>query len=127
MMPILWTETARADLRSLHAHIARDSPLYARRMVGRVKRSVERLRRSPGSGEIVPEWDRPEIRQIIAASYRVIYRWRGQVVEILGVIHAARQLPGHDPDPEESTGPIFTATDQVTGQTEDDSDADEIW
>ena len=101
MIPIRWTETARADLRSLHAYIARDSRLHAKRMVDRVKRSVERLRRFPESGESVPEWDRPEVREVVVASYRVIYRWRGQVVEILSVIHAARQLPGHDPDPEE--------------------------
>src|SRR5947209_8208244 len=34
MIPIFWTEQARADLRAVHAYIARDSRVYARRNAG---------------------------------------------------------------------------------------------
>src|SRR4051794_20633482 len=89
MTPIRWTESARGDLRAIHAFIARDSRVYARRMVERLRKAVERLSRFPGSGTRVHEWDRPELREIIVGNYRVIYRLRDECVEILTVIHAA--------------------------------------
>ena len=97
MTPIRWTESARADLRAIHAYIARDSQLYARRTVERIKLAVGRLRRFPRSGGQVPEWDREDLREIYFGNYRVIYRVRTKQVEILAVIHAARRLPELDP------------------------------
>jgi addiction module RelE/StbE family toxin len=98
MMTIRWTESARADLRAIHAYIARDSRVYAKRMVERLRKAVDRLRRFPGSGTLVPEWDRPELREIVVGNYRVIYRLKERCVEILTVIHAARHLPGDSRD-----------------------------
>jgi toxin ParE1/3/4 len=92
MSTILWTEAAREDLRAIHAFIARDSRVYARRMVNRIRTTVERLRRFPGSGTRVQEWDRPELREVVVGNYRVIYRLDDKVVVILTVIHAASQL-----------------------------------
>lgn len=96
MMTIRWTETARADLRAIHAFIARDSRVYARRMVSRIKTTVERLRQFPASGASVLEWNRPELREIVVGNYRVIYRLGDRVVVILTVIHAASQLSDND-------------------------------
>jgi addiction module RelE/StbE family toxin len=98
MMTIRWTESARADLRAIHAYIARDSRVYAKRMMERLRKSVGRLRRFPGSGTVVPEWDRPELREIVVGNYRVIYRLKERCVEILTVIHAARHLPSDSRD-----------------------------
>jgi toxin ParE1/3/4 len=92
MTTIRWTESARADLRAIHAYIARDSRIYARRMVDRLKKAVDRLRQFPGSGPQVPEWDRPDLREILVGNYRVIYRLGDKSVEILTVIHAASEL-----------------------------------
>lgn len=94
MTPIQWTETARADLRALHAYIARDSQHYAGRTVERIRRAANRLRRFPGSGTKVLEWDRDDLREVLVGSYRIIYQWDDRRVRILTVIHAARQLPG---------------------------------
>jgi toxin ParE1/3/4 len=93
MPTIQWTEFARADLRAIYAFIARDSRVYARRTVDRIRIAVERLKRFPGSGTRVHEWDRPELREIVVGNYRVIYRLGDRTVEILTVIHAASQLP----------------------------------
>ena len=35
-------------------------------MVDRLKKAVDRLRQFPGSGPQVPEWDRPDLREIVA-------------------------------------------------------------
>jgi len=42
------------------------------------------------SGRIVPECADPAIREIIYGNYRVIYRVRGDVVELLTIFHGAR-------------------------------------
>jgi toxin ParE1/3/4 len=93
MTPIRWTESARADLRAIHAFIARDSPVYARRAIDRLKKAVGRLRQFPRSGTQIQEFNRPELREILVGSYRVIYRLHNHSVEVLAVVHAARQLP----------------------------------
>lgn len=93
MSDILWTWSARNDLRAIHDYIARDSGVYARRMINRIGRSVQRLRRFPESGWRVPEWERDDLREILVGNYRVIYQPAADVVRILAVVHAARQLP----------------------------------
>ena len=93
MTRIRWSHAARADLREIHAHIARDSRVYARRFVERIKVAVENIRLFPEAGARVAEWDRDDIREIYVGSYRVIYRIR-EVIEVIAVIHGARQLPG---------------------------------
>lgn len=93
MKRIVWSYTARADLRAIHDFIARDSRLYARRMVDRIRKSVERLKHHPLSGGMVSEWEREDLREILVGNYRVIYRPEAASVQILTVIHAARQLP----------------------------------
>ena len=39
-----------------------------------------------------------DLREIVVSSYRVIYHTRDEAVEILTVIHAARQLPDVNAD-----------------------------
>jgi toxin ParE1/3/4 len=91
--PILWTESARADLRAIRDYVSRDSEVYAKRLIDRIRASVERLRRFPKSGARVPDWAREQLREVLAGNYRVIYRFTGNAVEVIAVIHAARQLP----------------------------------
>jgi toxin ParE1/3/4 len=74
MTTIRWTEAARGDLRAIHAYIARDSRAYARRVLDRLRKAVERLSRFPESGAQVLEWDRPDLREIVVSKFRVIYR-----------------------------------------------------
>lgn len=54
--------------------------------------AAERLELFPESGRIVPELNRKEIREVIFGSYRIIYRIRDKLVEILTVYHSARLL-----------------------------------
>jgi len=46
----------------------------------------------PGSGRIVPEIDRGEIREIKSGNYRIIYRLKGDADEIITVYHSSRLL-----------------------------------
>jgi toxin ParE1/3/4 len=93
MSRIKWTKTAQNDLRAIYAFIARDSQRYARRMVDRIRASVERLEINPYSGGKVLEWDRDDVREIIVGNYRVIHRVQRRQIRILTIVHAARELP----------------------------------
>jgi len=54
--------------------------------------TVERLADFPNSGRVVPELKDPAIREILFGSYRIVYRVKGDLVEVLTVYHGARLL-----------------------------------
>ena len=99
MTQIAWTKSSIDDLHSIHAYIARDSLQYAGFEVERIRRAVERLRQFPLLGAVVPEWRQPDVREVLSGNYRVIYMVGDDRVDVLNVIHAARQMPSDPPSP----------------------------
>lgn len=93
MTPIIWSPQSLRDLEGIRAYVAQDSPRYAELVVQRIVAAVDRLQDFPESGRAVPELDRPEIREIITRPYRVVYRYRGESVEIATVFRSSRQTP----------------------------------
>lgn len=94
-----WTPKARGDLEAAVGYIARDSPRLARSFAARIESATDRLTTFPRSGRVVPELERPDIRELIVQSYRVVYRLQGDGVEILTVHHGARLLRAADEPP----------------------------
>lgn len=92
-MSVRWTNSALAHLVAIHEHIARDSPRYAARMVDRITARTRQIGTFPLSGQSVPEYRHPAIREVIEGPYRVIYEVSGEDVRVLAVIHGARLLP----------------------------------
>jgi len=93
---VFWTDRARRHLRAIHDYIAADSPRNAMRMVDRITRKTRVLGRSPNLGHVVPEYDSASIRQILEGNYRIIHRIQPDRVEVLAIIHGARELPPID-------------------------------
>lgn len=93
MTPVIWSPQALHDLESIRAYIAEDSAVYAELVVRRIVAAVERLHAFPESGRMVPERDAPDIREVIASPYRVVYRRRPEVVEIVTVFRGSREFP----------------------------------
>jgi len=89
---LVWSPQALRDLEAVRAYIALDSTLYADLTVRRVVAAVERLKAFPESGRIVPERNSPDIREIIVGRYRVVYRRKLGVVEIVTVFRGSRQF-----------------------------------
>jgi len=54
--------------------------------------AVERLAIFPNSGRIVPEANDPALRETILGDYRIVYRVKRELVEVLTVYHGARLL-----------------------------------
>jgi plasmid stabilization system protein ParE len=91
---VVWTETALAHLTAIRHYIATTSELYAERMVQRVLGRGAQLAAFPESGRVVPELNRPEVREVFESPYRIIYRRQAERVEVLAVVHARRAGPG---------------------------------
>ena len=92
-MRVRYTATARDELKAIQAYIARDSELYAQRLVQKIRHAVRQLRLFPELGSVVEQWGRKDVREIVVGNYRIIYRVIGKEVWIRTVIHAARMLP----------------------------------
>ena len=92
-MRVHWTNTALEHLLSIYAHIAQESPVYADRTVDRLTRRSEQVALFPRSGRIVPEYQRPAIREVIERPYRIIYRIKPDQIDVLAVFHSAQELP----------------------------------
>ena len=93
-MKLVWSPRAVNDLGRIADLIALDKRESALRWAQNVERKVLRLKRFPESGRIVPELGRPEIREVVVGSYRIIYK-RDKQISILTVFHGARsRLPG---------------------------------
>lgn len=90
MAQIRWTPQGFNDLESIAHFISKDSPHYARLFVINILKSVDRLLDFPKSGRIVPELKDPHIREIIFGNYRIVYRLKTKIAEILTVYHGAR-------------------------------------
>jgi len=92
MATIKWTPQSLDDIEAIANFIARDSNYYALMFTEKVFGSVERLKLFPESGRMVPELNRKKIREIIFGNYRIIYRTKGELVEILTIYHSSRLL-----------------------------------
>jgi addiction module RelE/StbE family toxin len=92
-MRVHWTNAARCHLQAIHDFIARDSKSYASRMVDRLTRRSQQLADHPLIGAKAEEYEGKEIREIFVKPYRLFYRVKPDQIDILAVIHAARELP----------------------------------
>ena len=73
-------------------YIAQDSLEYAISFYAQISEKVEILIQFPKMGRIVPEFDDPNIRELILRNYRLIYRISGENIQILRLIHGSRIL-----------------------------------
>jgi plasmid stabilization system protein ParE len=94
---LIWSARAVADLDAACEYIARDSARYAYLFAQRIVAKIETIPQHPRLGAVVPEYGREDLRERLFQNYRIIYRIRGDAVEIVAVIHAARLLPSTPP------------------------------
>ena len=88
-----WSQRARADLKAIHDYIAKDSPGNAKAVVRDILARAATLPDTPRVGRRVPELDDPEIREVPAHSWRVIYQLRDADLYVLTLVHK-RRAPG---------------------------------
>jgi toxin ParE1/3/4 len=92
VIELTWSPRAAADLEEIRDSIAADSPSYADLTVRRLVAATERLRQFPDLGRVVPERESIELREIISGRFRIVYRRRADVVEMVTVFRGSRQF-----------------------------------
>ena len=89
---VVWSRRALQDVEAIAEYIAEDSPAYAAVVVKNIVQQTRQLPQFPRSGRKVPEFDDENIRELLAYSYRIIYRLQQDEVLIAPVIHGKRLL-----------------------------------
>jgi toxin ParE1/3/4 len=89
---VRWLRRALASLDEEAEYIAVDDPRAAGRVVLRILRAVDLLKKNPALGRAGRVAGTREL-VVAGTPYIVPYRVRGEAVEILRVFHAARKWP----------------------------------
>ncbi len=89
---VIWSEPAKADLRSIHDFIAHDSKHYAKKVTQDIAARMEVLDELPRMGKVVPELGQEDIRELSLYSYRILYEIKAPDIIVLAVIHKRRDL-----------------------------------
>jgi toxin ParE1/3/4 len=82
---------AKMELEEIGDHIAEDSTGNAKRFIERLTQKFEALGRHPMIGRARPQL-RADLRSFPYAAYLILYRIIDDGVEIVRVVHAARDL-----------------------------------
>jgi addiction module RelE/StbE family toxin len=92
---VIWASSARADLREIVSYIAEENPVVAEKFGMALLEASKSLGRFERQGRKVPEFGTEDIREIIVASYRMIYRIRegNTTLEIVRLWNGARGKP----------------------------------
>jgi toxin ParE1/3/4 len=92
---VIIAPSARGDLADIVQYIARHNSDAAARMGYELMGRAENLAAFPEMGRVVPEFKRPNLREVVCRSYRIIYRLRRdeQRIDIVRFWHAARGFP----------------------------------
>ena len=94
-MEIIWTNQALHKLNKFIDYIARDDVTTAEKWALKVIKKTDQLIEQPESGRIVPEYNEPNLRELIFGNYRVIYRIRKEdnTIYIQTVWHVRQDPP----------------------------------
>jgi plasmid stabilization system protein ParE len=89
---VYWTAPAEAQLRAIELSLADSSRQYAGRTIDRIVARTQQLSTFPRSGAVVDKAAPLEIRVLIEEPYRIFYVVGPNHVDILGVVHASRDI-----------------------------------
>jgi toxin ParE1/3/4 len=87
-----WTQHAVTQLAAIAEYISAASPVYAEQVVLQLSNRLGQATRYPECGRVVPEFNRPEVRELIEWPYRLIYRVQPEVIEVLSIVHGRQEL-----------------------------------
>ena len=91
-LKIKWSPKAASNLEEICDYIAKDSEYYASLFAKRVTAKVKAIPQFPKSGRIVPEYKDENLREKVYENYRIVYRLKGELIEIVAICHGARPL-----------------------------------
>ena len=87
---ILWSDQSVDDLEDIIAYIARDSAAVAKNFAAKIIDAVDVLETFPSVGRIVPEYNDPNIREILYRNYRIVYQLSESTATVVTIFHGSR-------------------------------------
>ena len=79
-------ESAVRDLEEIVSYYQQQAvPEVGSRLVAEILARIESLRQVPDSGRIVPEFESPNLRELIHAPFRIVYRREPRRVRVVRV------------------------------------------
>lgn len=93
---VLWTEKSIEDLLAIKDFISQDSVVRAEEWIEELYSAGTSLRDFPVRGRIVPEFNQEHLRELLIENYRLVYRIKKSVIEIVTVFEGHRQLKKKD-------------------------------
>ena len=92
VVSIVFSKTARFDLKEIVDYIKRDSTKYALLEKKKIRDAIDKLRIQPLLGRVVPELNNEVFRELIFRNYRIIYEIvsREEEINIVAIHHHAR-------------------------------------
>ncbi|HYN00308.1 MAG TPA: type II toxin-antitoxin system RelE/ParE family toxin [Aestuariivirgaceae bacterium] len=89
-MRVVFTEAAESELEAVSDWIATDNPERAITFVAEIAERCHSLADSPEAFPIVPRYKRAGVRRLVFRDYLIFYRISRDRVEILHILHGAR-------------------------------------
>lgn len=93
------TDQAELDLVEIGAYIARDNEQAAQRLIERVLVKCQSIAENPRLGRARDEL-RPGLRSLCVGNYLIFYRLMNSAVQVVRVLHGARDLESLFNDPQ---------------------------
>ena len=92
MKRFFYTPDAAQDLADIGGHIARSSPSAAKKVIKEIRAAVRKLASQPGLGHLRPDLTPLQLRFWSVYSYLIIYDCERKPIEIIRVLHGARDV-----------------------------------
>jgi antitoxin ParD1/3/4/toxin ParE1/3/4 len=93
MNPYILAPAAQRDLRVLQAYIAQENIQVARRVLAEIRVACARLADNPHLGHTRQDLTDQPVRFWLVQTYYIIYRPETRPLEIVRIVHSARDIP----------------------------------
>ena len=97
-MKVRWSAESKVNLRAIGRYIARDKPIAGRAWVQKLRQCAHDAADIPWMGRVVPEFCRPDVREVFLRTYRIVYRIAADHIVVVKVVDGRKRLEGVDPD-----------------------------
>jgi plasmid stabilization system protein ParE len=91
---IRWSPQAVLHLESICEYITKNSEIYAILFAKRINQIIKSIPLFPNAGRIIHEYNDEHLREKIYKNYRIVYRIKQDLIEIVTIIHSAKLLKG---------------------------------
>ena len=92
MKPFILTPRAEQDVNDIWEYIADDNIEAADRVLAALGKTMHRLAKDPGIGHMREELADRRHRFFLVYSYLIVYRFETRPLQVIRVLHAARDL-----------------------------------